>query len=70
MKFSTSIGRNFLVTDFISRIFALIFKRPMQMLKTLALFEVVENENNDICLVLTRDQWNLVTTRDPKKLQL
>ena len=42
----------------------------MQMLKTLALFEVVENENNDICLVLTRDQWNLVTTRDPTKLQL
>ena len=34
------------------------------------LLDVVKSENNGICVVLTRDQWNLVTTRDPKKLQL
>ena len=26
--------------------------------------------SNGICVVLTRDQWHLVTTRDPKKLPL
>ena len=31
------------------------------------LLDVVKSENNGICVVLTRDQWHLVTTRDPKK---
>ena len=34
------------------------------------LLDVVKSENNGICVVLTRDQWHLVTTRDPKKLPL
>ena len=29
-----------------------------------------ESRSNGICVVLTRDQWHLVTTRDPKKLPL
>ena len=34
------------------------------------LLDVVKSENNGICVVLTRDQLNLVTTRDLQKLQL
>ena len=34
------------------------------------LLDVVKSENNGICVVLTRDQWHLVTTRDPQKLPL
>ena len=65
------------LTNFLTHFWKTILKKNREM-KWCSLFWiftanwdfVLKNEHNGICVVLTRDQWHLVTTRDPKKLPL